>query len=58
MTKSQAGKMGADKTHQKRYEIIKQLSALVDKNYQNFLIKWPTEHLEKLLNAYGKRNNN
>ena len=39
---------------QKRYEIIQALSGLVDKEYQNFLLKWPTEHLQRLLNAYKK----
>ena len=54
MSKSEAGKMGAKETHKKRYEIIQALSGLVDKQYQNFLIKWPTEHLERLLAAYKK----
>ena len=54
MTKSQAGKEGANVTHKKRYEILLELSKLVDKEYQNFLIKWPTSHLERLLNAYNQ----
>lgn len=51
---SENGKLGANKTHQKRYEIIKLLSAYVDKAYQNYLLSWPTEHLKRLLDAYTK----
>ena len=54
MTKSESGRMGADVTHKKRYEIIAQLSAYVDKAYQNYLLTWKTEHLQRLLDAYQK----
>lgn len=54
MTKSEAGKLGAKKTHKKRYEMINELSGLVEKNYLNYLQSWPTEHLKRLLDAYKK----
>jgi hypothetical protein len=52
MSRSEAGRMGSDKTHKRRYEILKELSKLVDKHLQNFLLGWPTKHLETLLKAY------
>ena len=55
MSKSQAGKMGSNETYKKRYEIIEKLSAYVDKTYQNYLLKWPTSHLQRLLDAYQKK---
>ena len=54
MTKSEAGLLGAKETHKKRYEMITQLSAYVDKAYQNYLLTWKTEHLQRLLDAYQK----
>lgn len=54
LTKSQAGKMGAEATHKKRYEAIKELSKLVDKKFLNYLHSWPTAHLVRLLDAYKK----
>ena len=54
MSKSEAGKLGANETHKNRYEIIQALSGLVDKSYQNYLLSWKTEHLQRLLNAYKK----
>ena len=55
MNKSEAGKLGERVSHKKRYELLLELSALVDKKFQNHLLKWPTEHLEKLLEAYKHR---
>ena len=52
MTKSESGKLGANKTYKKRYEIIVELSKYVDKEYQNYLANWKTEYLARLLNAY------
>ena len=55
LTKSEAGKLGADKTHKKRYDAILALSKLVNKNDLNWIqAKWPTTHIEKLLEAYTK----
>ena len=51
-TKSEAGKMGAEDTYTHRYEILVELSKLVDKPLRNFLIKWKTKQLEILLKAY------
>lgn len=47
-------KAGADAKWKTRHDIILELSAYVDKAYQNYLLKWKTEHLQKLLNAYKK----
>ena len=55
-TKSQAGQLGAKATHRKRYEMLVELSKLVDKPLQNFLIKWKTKQLEILLKAYKNGN--
>ena len=54
LSKSEAGKLGAEATHKKRYQIIAELSKHVDKNYQNYLLSWKTEYLVRLLNAYKK----
>ena len=54
MNKQEAGRLGAEQTHKERYEIIVQLSAYVDKAYQNYLMNWKTEYLRKLLSAYKK----
>lgn len=48
LTKSEAGKLGAKKTHQKRYTMIQALSSVIDKKYQNRILGWPTEHIEIL----------
>ena len=53
-TKSEAGKLGALQTHKKRYEILRELSGLVDKSYLSYLQSWKTEQLSRLLKAYGK----
>ena len=55
MTKSESGSLGALATHKKRNQMIVELSKYVDKPYQNFLLKWKTDHLERLLNAYKKQ---
>lgn len=49
-----AGKKGASIKHRKRYEILVALSKLVDKQYQNYILKWPTKHLEVLLKELSK----
>ena len=55
MSKSEAGKLGERIAHKKRYEIIVRLSAYVDKAYLNYLSKWKTSHLERLLRAYKEK---
>ena len=45
---SDAGKKGAEIKHRHRYEMLVELSKLIDKKYQNRILKWPTEHLEIL----------
>lgn len=52
MSHSESGKRGAEATHKRRYEVLVELSKLVDKPLQNFLIKWKTRQLEILLSAY------
>ena len=52
MTKSESGKMGADKTWAKRLKIIEKLHAFG--GHQPNYRKWKTEHLEILLKAWQK----
>ena len=52
-TKSDAGKLGAQATHKKRYEMLKELGRYLNKNDLNWLqSKWKTAHIERLLQAY------
>lgn len=51
---SDSGKKGAEIKHRKRYEMLVALSKLVDKAYQNRILKWPTNHLEVLLKELTK----
>mgnify|MGYP001557758147 CR=1 FL=1 len=53
MSRSESGKRGAEATHKKRYEAIKELSGFLNKHDLNWVqAKWKTEHLLKLLEAY------
>ena len=46
------GKQGSDKRWKKRYEALVELSKLVNKNDLNWIQRWPTDHILKLLEAY------
>lgn len=52
MTKSQAGRMGANKTWEERLKVIEKLHAFG--GHQFNYRKWKTEHLKILLNAWQK----
>ena len=52
LTKAEAGKLGADKTHATRYKILTELRKYVDPLLYVHLPKWPTEHLKVLLKGY------
>lgn len=55
MSKSEAGQMGAEATHKKRYEMIVELSSLLSKDDLNWVsAKWKTTQIAKLLEAYRK----
>lgn len=51
------GKEGAKKTHRKRYEMIVELSGILDKQTLNKVQNWKTEYIETFLNfaRNGKR---
>lgn len=54
LSASERGKMGAKATHKKRYEMITTMSAFVDKESLNRIMRWPTDHIKRLLEAYQK----
>jgi len=51
---SALGKSGAKKRWASRYATLQELSKLVDKEFHNYLMSWPTEHLERLAEHYRK----
>lgn len=54
LTKSEAGKLGANATYKERYDVIKELSKYCNKELQNKLLSWKTEHLLELLKFASK----
>ena len=53
--KVKAGKAGADKTHARRYKLLKIVSGQVDKQFLNFIMKWPTKHIEILVASWERK---
>lgn len=54
-TKSEAGKMGAEATHKRRYELLKIVSSQVSKSDLNWIqAKWKTRQIELLVKAWNK----
>ena len=53
LTKQEAGKMGANVTHKKRYELLKIVSSQVSKKDLDWIqSKWKTKQIELLVKAW------
>jgi hypothetical protein len=53
-TKSQAGKLGADKTHRVRYEMLEEARKFATKEQHNYLLDQPTETIRVMLDIIKK----
>ena len=51
-SKQEVSSLGHENRWKERREIQVELSKLVDKELQNAILKWPTEHLRTLLEYF------